>query len=89
MMLGMKTKALAKPNINDAVNPVALAIVSGYTFVARGYAYDTRHLKELIKQAIQHKGTALVEVRRHDRSAEAHPRPLQDAPDQRLVPRLR
>jgi 2-oxoglutarate ferredoxin oxidoreductase subunit beta len=62
MMLGMKTKALAKPNINEAVNPVALAIVSGYTFVARGYSYDTRHLKELIKQAIQHKGTALVEV---------------------------
>ncbi|MEN3047266.1 MAG: 2-oxoacid:ferredoxin oxidoreductase subunit beta [Candidatus Caldarchaeales archaeon] len=62
MRRGMKTKALARPNINDAVNPVALAIVSGYTFVARGYAYDTKHLKDLIKQAIQHRGTSLVEV---------------------------
>ncbi|MCS7094236.1 MAG: 2-oxoacid:ferredoxin oxidoreductase subunit beta [Thaumarchaeota archaeon] len=62
MKRGMKTKALARPNINDAVNPVALAIVSGYTFVARGYAYDTKHLKDLIKQAIQHKGTSMVEV---------------------------
>lgn len=59
---GVKTKALPKPNINDAVNPIALAIVSGYTFVARGYAFDVKHLKELLKQAIQHKGTALVDV---------------------------
>ncbi len=59
---GIKTKALPRPNINDAVNPIALAIVSGYTFVARGYAYDTRHLKELIKQAIQHKGSSFIQV---------------------------
>ncbi|MEM4545281.1 MAG: 2-oxoacid:ferredoxin oxidoreductase subunit beta [Nitrososphaerota archaeon] len=59
---GVKTKALPKPNINDAVNPIMLAIVSGYTFVARGYAFDVRHLKGLLKQAIQHKGTALVDV---------------------------
>mgnify|MGYP000020941416 CR=1 FL=1 len=59
---GLKTKALPRPNINDAVNPIALAIVSGYTFVARGYAYDTRHLKELIKQGIQHKGTSFIQV---------------------------
>lgn len=59
---GIKTKALPKPNINDAINPIALAIASGYTFVARGYAFDVKHLKELIKQAIQHKGTALVDV---------------------------
>jgi 2-oxoglutarate ferredoxin oxidoreductase subunit beta len=59
---GMKTKALPRPNINDAVNPIALAVVSGYTFVARGYAYDTKHLKELIKQGIQHKGSAFIDV---------------------------
>ncbi|GBC71667.1 2-oxoglutarate oxidoreductase subunit KorB [Candidatus Calditenuaceae archaeon HR02] len=59
---GLKTKALPRPNLNDAVNPVALAIVCGYTFVARGYAYDTRHLKELIKLGIQHKGTSFIQV---------------------------
>ncbi len=59
---GIKTKALPKPNINDAINPIALAIISGYTFVARGYAFDVKHLKDLLKQAIQHKGMALVEV---------------------------
>lgn len=59
---GIKTKALPKPNINDALNPIMLAIASGYTFVARGYAFDIKHLKDLLKQAIQHKGTALVDV---------------------------
>jgi 2-oxoglutarate ferredoxin oxidoreductase subunit beta len=59
---GLKVKAIPKPNINEAVNPIALALASGYTFVARAYAYDTRHLKEIIKQAIQHKGLALVDV---------------------------
>jgi 2-oxoglutarate ferredoxin oxidoreductase subunit beta len=57
----LKTKSLPKPNINEAVNPVALALVSGYTFVARSYAYDVRHLKEIIKQGIQHKGLAFID----------------------------
>ncbi|MEM0349938.1 MAG: 2-oxoacid:ferredoxin oxidoreductase subunit beta [Candidatus Caldarchaeum sp.] len=59
---GMKTKSLPKPNVNDAVNPIALAVVSGYTFVARGYAYDTRYLKELIKMGIKHEGSAFIDV---------------------------
>jgi 2-oxoglutarate ferredoxin oxidoreductase subunit beta len=58
----VKTKALPKPNIKDALNPIVLALASGYTFVARSYAYDTRHLKEMIKAAIRHRGLALVDV---------------------------
>jgi len=46
----MKTKGLAKPNIQQDINPIMLAVVAGYSFVARGYAYDTKHLKELIKK---------------------------------------
>ncbi len=57
----LKTKSLPKPNINESVNPIALAIVSGYTFAARSYAYDVKHLRDMIKQAIQHKGLAFVE----------------------------
>ncbi|BFH72699.1 2-oxoacid:ferredoxin oxidoreductase subunit beta [Sulfurisphaera javensis] len=59
---GEKPKSLPRPNINDAVNPIALAISSGYTFVARGYAYDVKHLKELIKMAVKHKGLAFIDV---------------------------
>ncbi len=62
LKLGMKTKSLPKPNINQGINPIMLALASGYTFVSRGYAYDVRHLKDLIKKAIQHKGFAFVDV---------------------------
>ena len=62
LKLGMKTKSLAMPNINQATNPLILALATGYTFVARGYAYDVRHLKELIKKAIQHRGFAFLDV---------------------------
>lgn len=62
LKLGMKTKSLPQPNVNNSVNPIALALVSGFTFLARGYSYDVRHLKEMIKKAVQHKGLAFVDV---------------------------
>lgn len=58
----IKTKSLPQPNINDGVNPLALALSAGYTYIARGYAYDIKHLKELIKGGIEHKGFALIDV---------------------------
>ena len=58
---GLQTKALPKPNINAGVNPIALALVSGFTFIARSYAFDIRHLKETIKQSIKHKGLAFID----------------------------
>jgi 2-oxoglutarate ferredoxin oxidoreductase subunit beta len=62
LKLGVQTKALTRPNINEGVNPIALALASGYTFIARGYAYDVSHLKETIKTAISHRGMALIVV---------------------------
>jgi 2-oxoglutarate ferredoxin oxidoreductase subunit beta len=62
LKLGVQTKSLPNPNINDAINPVALAVTAGYTFVARSYAFDLNHLKNTIIQGIQHKGLALVEI---------------------------
>jgi len=61
LKLGTQTKSLPNPNINEAVNPISLAITAGYTFVARSYAFDVMHLKEMIKKGIQHKGLALIE----------------------------
>jgi 2-oxoglutarate ferredoxin oxidoreductase subunit beta len=62
LKLGLKVKAIPRPNINEAINPLTIALAAGYTFVARAYAYDTKHLKEIIKQAIQHKGLALIDI---------------------------
>lgn len=59
---GLKTKALTKPNIQDAINPIAIALASGYTFIARSYAFNIRHLKEIIKRAVKHRGSALIDV---------------------------
>ncbi len=61
LRLGLQTKSLPKPNINEAVNPIGLALIAGYTFIARSYAYDVKHLKETIKQAVQHKGLAFID----------------------------
>jgi len=62
LRLGLRTKSLPKPNINEGINPIVLALAAGYTFVARSYAYDVLHLKETIKTAIRHRGLALVVI---------------------------
>ena len=59
---GLRTKSMSAPAIIEGMNPLATAISSGYTFVARSYALDVRHLKEVLKAAIVHKGSALVNV---------------------------
>lgn len=59
---GFTTKTTPDGNLEIPLNPVELAIISGATFVARGFAGDIPHLKELIKEAIQHKGFAFVHI---------------------------
>ena len=62
LKLGEKTKSLPSPNTNYNVNPIGLAVASGFTFVARGYSYDVRHLKDLIIKAVRHKGLSFLDV---------------------------
>ena len=44
------------------VNPIALAIVSGASFVGRGFAGDIDHLSHLIEKGITHRGFALIDI---------------------------
>jgi 2-oxoglutarate ferredoxin oxidoreductase subunit beta len=46
----------------NPVNPIALAIVSGASFVGRGFAGDIDHLSQLIKKGITHRGFALIDI---------------------------
>ncbi|MGP6293409.1 2-oxoacid:ferredoxin oxidoreductase subunit beta [Caldiplasma sukawensis] len=62
MPLGEKTKSLSKPNIFTRLNPISLALSSGYSFVARGFSFDMKQLKEIIKKAINHPGSAFIDV---------------------------
>lgn len=48
--------------VNEPLNPLALALVLGATFVARVYSADTEQVKEVLKEAILHKGYALVDI---------------------------
>jgi len=59
---GFITTTSPEGSIELAVNPLALAIAAGATFVSRGFAGDVQHLTQLIMKAIQHKGYALVDV---------------------------
>ncbi|MDA7941742.1 MAG: thiamine pyrophosphate-dependent enzyme [Nitrosopumilus sp.] len=62
LKLGEQTKSLPAPNPNYSVNPIGLAIASGFTFVARGYSYDVRHLKDLLVRAVRHEGLSFLDV---------------------------
>ncbi len=61
-MLGTKTKTTPWGVVEEPFRPLTTAINGGATFVARGYVGDPAHLKELFKQAIEHKGFAFVDV---------------------------
>jgi 2-oxoglutarate ferredoxin oxidoreductase subunit beta len=59
---GMRTPTSPEGAIDRPVPPLALAITTGATFVARGYPGELRHLVWLIGEALQHSGYALVDV---------------------------
>ena len=60
--MDMKTKSTPYGNVERPINPLTTAIMNGATFVARGFSGDPRHLTELMKKAMQHKGFALVDI---------------------------
>ena len=47
---------------NSPLNPLALAIASDCSFVARGFAGEIEHLSSLIGQGIRHNGFALIDI---------------------------
>ena len=59
---GMVTKNMPLGVISEQFNPMALAIAMDCSFAARGYAADTGHLAGLMKEAINHKGFALLDI---------------------------
>jgi 2-oxoglutarate ferredoxin oxidoreductase subunit beta len=60
--IGMKTKSMPYGNIEVPVNPISLALAAGATFVARGFSGEQKHLTELIKQGIEHRGFSFLDV---------------------------
>jgi 2-oxoglutarate/2-oxoacid ferredoxin oxidoreductase subunit beta len=48
--------------LSESLNPLALAVAMDCSLVARAYAGDMPHLKEMIKTAILHKGFSLLDI---------------------------
>ena len=47
---------------SQPLNPIALAIASDISFVARGFAGDIEHLTKLLKMGIEHRGFSLIDI---------------------------
>lgn len=59
---GFKAKSTPSGTIEVPVNPLALALSQGATYIAQGFSGDINHLADLIAAGIQHKGFSLVNV---------------------------
>jgi len=59
---GKRTKSTPFGSIDAPFNPLALALGAGATFVARSVDVWLPHLKETLRRAAQHRGTAFVEI---------------------------
>jgi 2-oxoglutarate/2-oxoacid ferredoxin oxidoreductase subunit beta len=60
--MGQKTKSTPNGVIENPIDPVALALASGATYVARGFSGDVKHLADLVANGIQHHGFSFVDV---------------------------
>lgn len=59
---GFKSKSTPSGIIEERVNPLAIAITQGATFVGQGFAGDIPHLTQLLTAAYNHRGFSLVNV---------------------------
>lgn len=59
---GFKSKSTPAGIIETPINPLALAITNGATFVAQSFAGDANNTISLIKEGIKHKGFSLINI---------------------------
>lgn len=59
---GTKTGSSPFGSVDYPLNPLATAVAAGATFVARTSDNDPKHLQQVLLEAAQHKGTAVIEI---------------------------
>ncbi len=59
---GMKTKSTPHGSVENPINPIPMAIVGGATYVARAFSGKQKHLVDILKGAIEHRGFSFVDV---------------------------
>ncbi|MGV9624214.1 2-oxoacid:ferredoxin oxidoreductase subunit beta [Streptomyces tendae] len=60
--VGKITKSTPMGSLDAPFNPVSLALGAEASFVARTVDSDRKHLTEVLRQAAEHPGTALIEI---------------------------
>jgi 2-oxoglutarate ferredoxin oxidoreductase subunit beta len=60
--VGMKEKAAPYGTYDEPLNPIAMMLAYGASFVARGFSSQPRELAEIIKRGVQHKGFSFIQV---------------------------
>lgn len=59
---GHKTKSTPRGNVERPIQPLALALVTGATYVARAFSAVPKQLSQLIAGAIRHRGFSFIDV---------------------------
>ncbi len=59
---GFKGGSTPRGSTERPFNPMELALVSGASFIARGYSSKTEHLTDLILKGVNHRGFSFIEV---------------------------
>jgi 2-oxoglutarate ferredoxin oxidoreductase subunit beta len=60
--LGKVTKSTPAGSPDYPIDPISIALGAEGTFVARSIDVDTKHLQQVIRRAVAHKGTSFVEI---------------------------
>ncbi|HEV8129920.1 MAG TPA: 2-oxoacid:ferredoxin oxidoreductase subunit beta [Acidobacteriota bacterium] len=58
----VKTKSTPRGNAEMPINPIALALVSGATYIARGFSGEPDHMSDMIAGGVAHRGFALIDT---------------------------
>lgn len=61
-MEGFVTSIQPEGVLSEQLNPLTMAVALDCSFVARGYAGDQEHLKNIMKAAVSHDGFALLDI---------------------------
>lgn len=61
-MKDVRTKSTPRGNAELPINPIALALVSGATYVARAFSGEPEHMAQMIAGGIAHRGFSLIDT---------------------------
>src|SRR5919201_6586136 len=61
-MKEVRTKSTPRGNAELPINPIALALVSGATYIARAFSGEPEHMAKLISGGMAHRGFSLIDV---------------------------